>query len=1251
MEVTLRNIPASLTSETLEEALSEHMAKLSIKTYTCDKPRRRNMGWVTFLDLADARKFLHKHEKLKGSRGQAEGKNPTTDGLPKGRRGKDIARLYVLRTPVFVEPSNRPMNPHTISHLKLKRDKKTERANKGKTDVKVRAKPFVIVAIACGQNVFDGQAKSLTFVERTAIPKLSLCTLMFGHNLVKVIMVEDGLLARLEFENRTIHDVVVDEEKNSLSLILTEPPKMYLNVNIAESPISWQRVRSIPFWTSHWEHIQAAMVYRFTWARPTELKECIRLLRQRDSLTWTQTQLPVKLNHQIPARRDLFNSMTKTFLKDEKLPFALLFQVEALVRNGYLQPDEARNLLDLMYRVSLDSREKGVTFPVTTHAMKQLFHQMPVVVGPGTDPASYDFVDLLTEVMNAEFEARMENPQRDRIYGPTISTHQAWVFKAMVTPTRILLSGPEAESKNRVLRMFSDFNDYFLRVSFYDEDGQDLGFRPQVSNEAMFARYKSVLRNGIKIAGRAFEFLGFSHSSLRSHSVWFVAPFVDNNGVRQDCTSILQSLGDFQNIRVPAKCAARMGQSFSETPYAVQLEECGIDICNIPDVKAGDRVFSDGVGTISWDALEEIWPHLPMQAGLPTCLQIRLGGYKGMLSLDSRLNDKLICLRSESMMKFPTDDLKELGICDTSCKPLRLMLNRQMIKILEDMGTKNQWFFDMQSKALDVLRNVTANTTNTKDFLERQDIGTNMSFPKFLAQLDRMGIDHRRDWFMKSVVEHVVLRELRLLKHKARIPIDEGVTLFGIMDETGFLEEDEVFVTYDRTFSRSGRRVNGTLTDGPVIVTRSPALHPGDVRVVKMKTPPRGHDLLNLQNCIVFSQKGKRDLPSQLSGGDLDGDLYNIIWERGAMPNKMFSPADYPRVTPQSLDRPVTRADIAEFFISFMKTDLLGVIATRHVILADAKEQGTLDPACVRLAELHSTAVDFSKTGIPVEFAQLPRAPQYRPDFLAMAPPLTLADAGQIDHIMDSDDEQDDDDGLGGAKHKYYRSEKILGHLYRNVDEKKIWHDNVKSIIAAGGPSVWDVLLTTVQAKIRQYDLDINWERKSAEAWKLRSHYDSSIQGLRKDFSENPKDWLTEVEVFCGFILNKKGGQTRRQRDSSIKLKEEIDRVITWMVNLMRGLGREQDTESIQSGVHRGREAIIELCWACVAVGCIQNPDASLLYPGNAKLQSFRVVAACCLVRELNTLVKNMEAASGGGYVGVGRGRRGRGRTMNLPIR
>ena len=129
---------------------------------------------------------------------------------------------------------------------------------------------------------------------------------------------------------------------------------------------------------------------------------------------------------------------------------------------------------------------------------------------------------------------------------------------------------------------------------------------------------------------------------------------------------------------------------------------------------------------------------------------------------------------------------------------------------------------------------------------------------------------------------------------------------------------------------------------------------------------PENSPLRDLHNCLVFSSKGQRDLPSQLSGGDLDGDLYNIIYMDGLFPKQRSEPAEYPIVKPIDIGREVTRSDMTDFFVRFMENDQLGRIAVNHQTLADQRDAGTFDLDCIRLAELHSTAVDFSKTGIPV---------------------------------------------------------------------------------------------------------------------------------------------------------------------------------------------------------------------------------------------------------------------------------------------
>jgi hypothetical protein len=289
------------------------------------------------------------------------------------------------------------------------------------------------------------------------------------------------------------------------------------------------------------------------------------------------------------------------------------------------------------------------------------------------------------------------------------------------------------------------------------------------------------------------------------------------------------------------------------------------------------------------------------------------------------------------------------------------------------------------------------------------------------------------------------------------------------------------------TYDPNGRHVQPP-ESGLIIVSRSPALHPGDVQLAYNSVPPEGHPLAQLRNCIVFSMWGDRDLPSQLSGGDLDGDLFHVIWDPQIVKCvRTFEPADYARVAPLELGRPVTPTDIAAFFVDFLRMDHLGVIATRHMILADQRPQGTLDPDCIKLAKLHSSAVDFSKSGRAVQMDSLPRSQKWRPDFLAPGPQIVIHDKsaitmGQYDATQEN---EDDDDDESGRRHRFYRSNKILGHLYRAVEEEKIWAEDIRVAVATKSPSFWDQLLAAIKQRVSAIG-PVEWEHRSAEAHRIR---------------------------------------------------------------------------------------------------------------------------------------------------------------------
>lgn len=53
---------------------------------------------------------------------------------------------------------------------------------------------------------------------------------------------------------------------------------------------------------------------------------------------------------------------------------------------------------------------------------------------------------------------------------------------------------------------------------------------------------------------------------------------------------------------------------------------------------------------------------------------------------------------------------------------------------------------------------------------------------------------------------------------------------------------------------------------GPVVVTRNPCLHPGDVRQLEAVDAPQ---LRHLVDCIVFPRQGSRPHPNEMAGNEL----------------------------------------------------------------------------------------------------------------------------------------------------------------------------------------------------------------------------------------------------------------------------------------------------------------------------------------------------------------------------------------------
>ncbi|MCI03582.1 RNA-dependent RNA polymerase 2-like, partial [Trifolium medium] len=104
--------------------------------------------------------------------------------------------------------------------------------------------------------------------------------------------------------------------------------------------------------------------------------------------------------------------------------------------------------------------------------------------------------------------------------------------------------------------------------------------------------------------------------------------------------------------------------------------------------------------------------------------------------------------------------------------------------------------------------------------------------------------------------------------------------------------------------------------------------------------------------------RGLIQIPNECSGGDLDGDLFFISWDKVLIPSQTDDPMDYMGRRPRIMNHNVTLEEIQQFFVDYMINDTLGVISTAHLVHADREPDKARSRKCLELAELHSMAVD-----------------------------------------------------------------------------------------------------------------------------------------------------------------------------------------------------------------------------------------------------------------------------------------------------
>ncbi|KAJ6573969.1 RdRP-domain-containing protein [Mycena vulgaris] len=714
----------------------------------------------------------------------------------------------------------------------------------------------------------------------------------------------------------------------------------------------------------------------------------------------------------LAALRNLFRS----------LDFGLAFEVEKAVWAGILEPEEVIS----MQRSLMEMQQKTRNFE--TAAIFRYFLTTLSVPGLDLTPPSKKhrrrtkkqrvvaapLVDLrgkLAEATNA-YIAELYEPKRR--YTPSAAICQS--YQLVLTPSTQILEGPLPDQSNSVLRRFGN-HECFLRVSFQDENRSPPRRDQKLSiNQLLEDRYKKPLNLGLVVAGRSYEFLGYSMSGLKEYSFIFVTPFLFE-GVRMNARIIRDRLGDFSKVfHHPALLGARWSQAFSTSDPSVTLQEDQIELADDKTSFTGS-LFTDGCSSISSSLSREVWKKLRKSQRIPkspSAFQFRCGGAKGVLVQNPNFPDRKLCFRP-SQTKFEAADIRTLDIAATSTRPISVYLNRPLVALLEHHGTSGEVFMDLQRLAIDEVQSIKNSLLQASKIFSQHGLGASFRLPSLFNNLFYQLKLEIGDWSHPQVFRHQLIKTalayatthiLREIKHRAHIPVPGSYTLIGVSDEWDCLDEGEIYATVvdDR------RGVNVAIT-GRVLITRSPQIHPGDVQFVRAVRRP---ELEHLVNVVVFSCRGSRSLPSKLGGGDLDGDIYNLILDENLFPPKDFTavPGEYVALPPKRTLSPCTVSDVADFVIDFIKSDLLGYISILHLRIADLNPEGLGCKECIELAQYASHAVDFKKRGVPVDIKTLPKPPNtLRPDFLSgegVNPASSMGDA-------------------------YYPSVKILGKLYRSV--------------------------------------------------------------------------------------------------------------------------------------------------------------------------------------------------------------------------
>lgn len=457
-----------------------------------------------------------------------------------------------------------------------------------------------------------------------------------------------------------------------------------------------------------------------------------------------------------------------------------------------------------------------------------------------------------------------------------------------------------------------------------------------------------ILATGVIIDSVLYSFLGCSSTGLKNRKCYLW------RGSKEEAANVVQENGDFRGFTSVSKMTSRVGLLFSGCKMAIRISSKKVRI--IDDIESRDRKynFTDGCGFIGARLLREILTSCDGPDDLPSVLQIRFQGCKGILCLNTEIDPDIMMLR-HSMIKFSCTSHDRLGVIDWSRPFVYGKLNRQYICLLSACGIPDEVFLQKQQDHFHICDSL---------FTDRE-LANTMLLDSGVSNAVLMKNDFNST--MIQQILYTIRRDLLSSPEKLRLVVRDSRLLYGVCDTNGILQ-------YGQCMVRLTIRGEPRSLKGLIVVCKNPCYLRGDIRVLNCVDSSDIPQLITMEkdlvDCIVFPTLGPRPHAHEIAGSDLDGDKFIVFWDESLIPLSTVKPYDYPSAPERKSSSEITQEALIKYFAEQSVTSsVVSRIDSYYKSWADINGAGCEE--CERLGQLFARAIDASKSG---EAVLLPRS-------------------------------------------------------------------------------------------------------------------------------------------------------------------------------------------------------------------------------------------------------------------------------------